>query len=205
MNTIKPTEPKYKGYRFRSCLEARWAVFFDGMGIEWGYETQGYQLSNGACYLPDFFLTELKIWVEVKPTKPSNFNELQNVVRFSFDQDEPLLLILGYPGEHSIYLIDNWFDPTFLTNKDSDDFYKYFDNQDRALEEFIRFAEENRRVNFGMIPLQRPKPDGKKIQWRIVHEIQPYYFRKTIAAAANAARSARFEFGESGKSKGVQS
>ena len=26
---IKPIETHYKGYRFRSRLEARWAVFFD--------------------------------------------------------------------------------------------------------------------------------------------------------------------------------
>ena len=27
--SIKPIETNYKGYRFRSRLEARWAVFFD--------------------------------------------------------------------------------------------------------------------------------------------------------------------------------
>ena len=27
--SIKPIETKYNGYRFRSRLEARWAVFFD--------------------------------------------------------------------------------------------------------------------------------------------------------------------------------
>lgn len=32
---IKPIETKYKGYRFRSRLEARWAVFFDALGISW--------------------------------------------------------------------------------------------------------------------------------------------------------------------------
>lgn len=32
----------YKGIQFRSRLEARWAVFFDTLGIEWEYEPQGY-------------------------------------------------------------------------------------------------------------------------------------------------------------------
>jgi hypothetical protein len=27
---------RYKGYHFRSRLEARWAVFFDALGIKWG-------------------------------------------------------------------------------------------------------------------------------------------------------------------------
>ena len=41
---IKAIETKYKGYRFRSRLEARWAVFFDTMGIEWIYEPEGFDL-----------------------------------------------------------------------------------------------------------------------------------------------------------------
>ena len=32
---FKAIETKYKGFRFRSRLEARWAVFFDALGIEW--------------------------------------------------------------------------------------------------------------------------------------------------------------------------
>jgi hypothetical protein len=32
---IKTIETIYNGYRFRSRLEARWAVFFDAMGIKY--------------------------------------------------------------------------------------------------------------------------------------------------------------------------
>ena len=35
MSDIKPIETVYNGYRFRSRLEARWAVFFDEAGIEY--------------------------------------------------------------------------------------------------------------------------------------------------------------------------
>jgi hypothetical protein len=38
---------KYSGIVFRSRLEARWAVFFDTLGIEWEYEPQGYKIGNG--------------------------------------------------------------------------------------------------------------------------------------------------------------
>ncbi len=38
---------KYAGITFRSRLEARWAVFFDTLGIEWEYEPQGYKIGNG--------------------------------------------------------------------------------------------------------------------------------------------------------------
>lgn len=64
--SIKAIETKYKGYRFRSRLEARWAVFFDALGIEWEYEKEGYQLNTGERYLPDFYLPDTKTWVEVK-------------------------------------------------------------------------------------------------------------------------------------------
>lgn len=51
---IKPIETRYKGYRFRSRTEARWAVFFDALGAEWEYEPEGFTLPNGKGYLPDF-------------------------------------------------------------------------------------------------------------------------------------------------------
>ena len=42
IETIKPIETVYKGDRFRSRLEARWAVFFDAARIKWEYEPEGY-------------------------------------------------------------------------------------------------------------------------------------------------------------------
>lgn len=63
----KAIETRYKGYRFRSRSEARWAVFFDACDIKWRYEPEGFELPSGR-YLPDFWLEGIKIWVEVKPT-----------------------------------------------------------------------------------------------------------------------------------------
>lgn len=56
MNGLKAIETEYKGYRFRSRLEARWAVFFDACGVKWEYEPEGYDLGDGMYYLPDFLL-----------------------------------------------------------------------------------------------------------------------------------------------------
>ncbi|MFD9950557.1 hypothetical protein [Nonomuraea sp. NPDC059022] len=65
--TIQAIDTTYKGCRFRSRLEARWAVFFDTLGIRWEYEPQGYLVGpKRRPYLPDFYLTELRWWVEVK-------------------------------------------------------------------------------------------------------------------------------------------
>ena len=66
---IKAIETKYKGYRFRSRLEARWAVFFDAIGLDWDYEAEGYDL-DGVYYLPDFKVTLLNgraVYYEIKP------------------------------------------------------------------------------------------------------------------------------------------
>lgn len=59
---------KYNGYRFRSLLEARWAVFFDNAKIKYEYEPQGYA-TNGEPYLPDFYLPQFDMYVEVKPPR----------------------------------------------------------------------------------------------------------------------------------------
>ena len=47
MSEIKAIETYYKGYRFRSRLEARWAVFFDAAGIKYEYEPEGFGLEDG--------------------------------------------------------------------------------------------------------------------------------------------------------------
>ncbi|MFF9036425.1 hypothetical protein ACF090_13245 [Streptomyces sp. NPDC014892] len=63
--TVQAIETRYAGHRFRSRLEARWAVFFDTLGIKWEYEPQGYVI-DGTPYLPDFLLADCGTWVEVK-------------------------------------------------------------------------------------------------------------------------------------------
>ena len=63
---IKPIETHYNGYHFRSRLEARWAVFFDALGVEYEYEKDGILLRNGEYYLPDFYLPKFETFVEIK-------------------------------------------------------------------------------------------------------------------------------------------
>lgn len=64
--SIKAIETKYRGYRFRSRLEARWAVFFDSIGIPFAYEPQGIEFEDGTRYLPDFYLPDCNQFFEVK-------------------------------------------------------------------------------------------------------------------------------------------
>lgn len=70
--SVKAIETAYKGCRFRSRLEARWAVFFDTLGLKWEYEPEGFELKSGR-YLPDFRLwltPEAYCWFEVKGRPP---------------------------------------------------------------------------------------------------------------------------------------
>lgn len=67
MSEIKAIETAYNGCLFRSRLEARWAVFFDTLKIRWEYEPEGFELVNDRRYLPDFYLPEFDLWIEIKP------------------------------------------------------------------------------------------------------------------------------------------
>jgi hypothetical protein len=49
---LHPIETHYNGYRFRSRLEARWAVFFEHCGIQYTYEPEGYDLAQTVCPSP---------------------------------------------------------------------------------------------------------------------------------------------------------
>lgn len=65
---IKAIETHYDGCRFRSRLEARWAVFLNHEGITWEYEPQGFTIDTPIGkrnYLPDFWLGTGQ-WAEVK-------------------------------------------------------------------------------------------------------------------------------------------
>jgi hypothetical protein len=70
--SLKAIETHYKGYRFRSRLEARWAVAFDALDVRWTYEKEGFSLGPVGAYLPDFWLPEYQCWVEIKGEPPTN-------------------------------------------------------------------------------------------------------------------------------------
>lgn len=80
INAVAPIETTYKGYRFRSRLEARWAIFYDKIGINWEYETDRVPTDAGH-YLPDFTIhTEAgKFYHEVKPAYRMSEFALQSV------------------------------------------------------------------------------------------------------------------------------
>lgn len=105
MTTIKAIETKYKGCRFRSRLEARYAVFFDVLGVVWEYEPEGFEFENVGRYLPDFYLPGLDAWAEVK-AKPFNANERSKAFALSSGTNKPVIQLTSIPEPSSFALSD---------------------------------------------------------------------------------------------------
>jgi hypothetical protein len=99
---LTPIETVYKGYKFRSRLEARWAVFFEEMGLDWSYEVEGFNLPSGARYLPDFLVKGHKngwdYYYEIKPkgTDPCRkVEELKSVLRCNQSRETSWTMSFG--------------------------------------------------------------------------------------------------------------
>lgn len=103
--TIKPIETFYNGYRFRSRLEARWAVFFDAAGIAYEYEPEGFELADGTKYLPDFYFSDYDWYGEVKPPRDGAVSEIERAAKFVGDKIKVLLLFGSIPPKSDI---DMW-------------------------------------------------------------------------------------------------
>ena len=102
MENLKPIETVYNGYKFRSRLEARWAVFFDAVGIKYEYEPEGYEVKsmNGKTYryLPDFYLPKFDLYVEIKPNMEKLYEEAPKIAASIDYHSTPIskgLIILG--------------------------------------------------------------------------------------------------------------
>src|SRR5208337_4515077 len=94
--SLTPIETAYRGYRFRSRLEARWAVYFDTIGIAWQYELEGFVLSGSIFYLPDFWLPQVHMWAEVKPVSLES-EEWGKCQLLANESCFPVLMLIGTP------------------------------------------------------------------------------------------------------------
>ncbi|MEU9183354.1 hypothetical protein AB0D14_02050 [Streptomyces sp. NPDC048484] len=115
---IPSIETRYADHRFRSRLEARWAVFFDTLGIPWQYEPQGFELiplpagllkkmkdewlrepeeddrGHLGNYLPDFYLPKQEAWFEVKGVTPKG-REWERLCRFMLLTEQRVFIAAG--------------------------------------------------------------------------------------------------------------
>lgn len=128
-----PIETEYNGYRFRSRLEARWAVAFDAMGIQYEYEPEGFVLNDGSKYLPDFRLLNVRhrsyidefdpLYVEVKGQMSPY--DLKRIELFP----EPIIVIGNIPHIMTEFCwerdSEKWYEWSFVF-VDDDQYQGYF-------------------------------------------------------------------------------
>ncbi len=112
MTVLSPLPTFYSDCWFKSRLEARWAVFFDALNIGWEYEAEGYDTGPLGWYLPDFWLPDYDLYIEVKPQNHLTDEEFAiTVVKVNQlrNGDQNALLICGSPGKDN-YVVADYFD-----------------------------------------------------------------------------------------------
>ncbi|MBX3585806.1 MAG: hypothetical protein KF796_04110 [Ramlibacter sp.] len=182
---MQPIQTLYKGYRFRSRLEARWAVFLDALNAKWSYETEGYDLS-GTWYLPDFWVEDWNVWIEIKG-KPASDEEAKKCNLLAFASGKNVLLITGNPW---IENERNSYDVTLFGREEFDHSGTSgweFGEGRRCRDEIWLVSEDYGAFTLRSVPHER---DDK-------YPLSGNYAESIVTALASA-RGARFEHGESG-------
>lgn len=176
---MKAIETRYRGCRFRSRLEARWAVFFDALKIKWEYELEGYVLNDGTWYLPDFWLPTFAggMFVEVKPMGDS----FDAAKQFCIDSGSTIWLAEGTPDIRAYSVLD-------CIPADE----RHGMEVEAGYWEFIGIPNadaaegENRMFTH----------PGYEREDMTIHPYAYSCLGATFLAAVEAARGARFEYGE---------
>jgi len=173
---IRPIETRAYGHRFRSRLEARWAVAFTEARIAWQYEPEGFDLGKAGLYLPDFWLPQVSMWAEVKPDRPTD-EEIIKAHALVEQSGKACLLLVGPPAAHAYWAIEN--DYRWITTSDPVDIaamdYCLFEGSDYHLDEGRFYSSCGTSGTFPM----------------------PFDLGYDSHPAIQAALSARFEHGES--------
>ena len=180
-----PIPTRYKGYYFRSRLEARWAVFFDRLELRWEYEPQGYVL-DGTPYLPDFKLVlpgDRVVLAEVKPAE-ADWHEGRHVKlcrALARGTGWPVILLIGVPAYRAYHqftpdLEESAFQAVFF--RDYEPKIAFLDNYWR---QSIVIDHQTGGLDFDHDDHQARKSFGQG-----------------LVDAVQAARSARFERGTEG-------
>ncbi|MEU7831328.1 hypothetical protein [Nonomuraea sp. NPDC049129] len=183
--SIKPIETWYRGYRFRSRTEARWAVFFDALGLQWEYEPQGY-LVDGKPYLPDFEValpSGERIFAEIKGagTDEHEGEHVDLCRALARESGRRVLLLVGAPGHRLFHL--------FAPGLPSDGFMAaFFHDYGPMLTVADQYWFQTVALNENTGVLE------------FTHDARGLVksFGQGLVDAVTAARSARFEHGESG-------
>lgn len=205
MGDIKPIETHYAGCRFRSRLEARTAVFFDHLNIEWQYEPEGFEIGppeRRRRYLPDFYLPQNANWIEVKG-HPSALDYQLLVDAAHPEHGLPLAMDSRneWPLLHARIVMLGPLPETPLFHQA----ISVVDGRKVAGQQVVircQNGDEGHSHLFTEIgqPIRIDRGEGQR-PWSPPNPLETWGYGfpcPTIAAAYAAARSARFEHGEEG-------
>jgi hypothetical protein len=190
--STKAIETLYRGCRFRSRLEARWACFWDHLETRWEYEPQGFVVA-GRPYLPDFRLPN-GTWVEVKGSEDELDHDLMSAAAGELPGGaDPRLLILGPMPEPPGLNRGNW---AWLGFGAAD-----FEGETIVTDSWWEFGDEGLPWPAVETSCAPPPSMGGDAEWLVpvlnmVGDVSPL-----VVAAYRAGRSARFEHGESGATR----
>lgn len=198
----KAIQTKYKGYKFRSRLEARWAVFFDSMMIDWEYEPEGFDLGDSGYYLPDFYLPKKDEWIEVK-SKELNQSEREKAFALSSqtdsvviclnnipDPDEEVIILSCYLGAESAAM-SKFYEPDSLIEF-------YLENACGNVEDLSKsktLLKDALAWDCEYYKSKYKKPHHRNFENGMILETH-YYPDFDCSRSLIKARSARFEHGE---------
>jgi len=207
---MKAIETQYAGHRFRSRLEARWAVFFDRLNLDWQYEPEGFELGEAGRYLPDFYLPSLNLWIEVKAQKLSE-KERNKAFALSSYTDFPVVELCQIPNPDDILQCKGMPGIRVYRGIGMRDIERHWKMQ--SLVEFFieKTGHESALAEHEMVAWalewdteyyqqKYGKLHPSNFKNGFIDEGEPFgmFGCSQIYNAAVSARSARFEFGESG-------
>lgn len=219
MTQIKPIQTYYNGYWFRSRLEARWAVFFDAMGIEYRYEDEGYTYWDDRYqWLPDFTLPEYdNLLVEVKggdDALKKDWERLAMAIDYLNTPASNGLLILGdIPNPNDIGFgsvpVFSYLEWSEGIKCDFAAFLDRFNKKNRFIKGIDTVFESTYGYNWRKFEKaftsgegDMPKCVSTKYKMLTKDEMYSLKFEK-LSKAYRIARQARFEHGETPKVESV--
>ena len=193
---IQAIETEYNGNKYRSRLEARWAVFFDSLNIEYTYEPEGFDLQEAGRYLPDFFIQyhedyNDKIgghWIEIKPIAP-DIQEIKKMAALSKESKFSGNILIGKPGRHNIVRTFPHAVCTLYHNNREIDY-----GFEVIKEEMTQAGYEVYRYRFDFETKQTPY-EIRDI-CLLLHQFIPASHKEFLFKACKNANFARFEHGE---------
>lgn len=219
---MKAIETRYNGCRFRSRLEARWAVFFDAMGIEYRYEPEGFEIDiNWWCrgegdpidierYLPDFYLPGSQTWIEVKGDLASMENRKWQAIAWACDWGCQLPWLEDSHGSNSGLVMlgdvppEKWHQSgvfavpmhTIIQHSKGGRIQRCTFNKDGA--EFLPGSFMEQEYFDASWSEDRPLEAAIQKRGLTAWPSKPIQPAPGLIGAYRKARSARFEFGEAG-------